>query len=45
MAKITGKDELNTPKWRHRKVLLTVTGLVIVFLFVFWLITVGSSGW
>ena len=45
VAEIEGRDDLASPKWRRRKRLVMITGLVIVFLFVFWLIAVGSSGW
>ena len=45
VADISGGDELASPKWRRRRRLLTVVGLVLVGLFVFWLLTVGSSGW
>jgi hypothetical protein len=40
-----GRDPLDSPKWRRRKRLIQVTGLVIVGLFVFWLLMHGSSGW
>ena len=45
VANIQNHDELDTPKWRRRKVLIAVTGLVIVFLFVFYLVVYGSAGW
>lgn len=45
MADIQGRDDLNSPKWRRRRRVVVVTGLVIVGLFVFWLILRGSSGW
>ena len=45
VADIEGRDDLNSPKWRRRKRIVMVTGLVIVALFVFWLLAVGSSGW
>ncbi len=35
----------SSPKWRRRRLVLLVVGLGIVALFVFWLLTVGSSGW
>lgn len=45
VADMQGRDDLNSPKWRRRKRLIQVTGLVIVALFVFWLIARGSAGW
>jgi hypothetical protein len=45
VAEIQGRDELDSPKWRRRKRLVVVTGLFIVFLFVFYLIVHGSAGW
>ena len=45
VAEIQGRDELDSPKWRRRKRLVVVTGLLIVFLFVFYLIVRGSAGW
>jgi hypothetical protein len=45
VADIEGRDDLNSPKWRRRRRLIVVTGLIIVFLFVFFLIARGSSGW
>ena len=45
VADIEGRDDLNSPKWRRRKWLIRITGLVLVALFVFWLLRVGSSGW
>jgi len=45
VADIQGRDDLADPKWRRRKRLVMVTGLVIVALFVFWLLARGSSGW
>src|SRR5437899_5219428 len=43
VADIQGRDEFDTPKWRRRKRLITVTGLVLVCLFVFWLLARGSQ--
>ena len=45
VANIQGRDELDSPKWRRRKRLVVVTGLLIVFLFVFYLVVHGSAGW
>jgi hypothetical protein len=40
-----GRDGLDDPKWRRRKRLVMVTGLVIVALFIFYLLVHGSAGW
>jgi hypothetical protein len=41
-----GRDAYHSdPKWRRRKLVVVVTGLVVVGLFVFWLLLRGSSGW
>lgn len=45
IASMQGRDDLDSPKWRRRKRLIMVTGLVIVFLFVFFLVMHGSAGW
>jgi hypothetical protein len=45
VADIQGRDDLDSPKWRRRKRVIVVTGLVIVGLFLFWLLLRGSSGW
>jgi hypothetical protein len=45
VADLQGRDDLNSPKWRRRKALVVVTGLLVVFLFVFYLLVRGSSGW
>ena len=46
VAGMKGRDAYHSdPKWRRRKRIVVVTGLVVVALFVFWLLLHGSSGW